>query len=93
MSGNMLDRSWVASKEVAVSRVGEELVLLHLGSGTYYGLDPLGTRIWKDLQDRVPPRALCAAIAAEFEEELAQVERDVALLLSELAEHQLIVEG
>ena len=33
------------ARQVSCDLAGEAAIL-HLGSGTYYGLDPVGTRIW-----------------------------------------------
>lgn len=32
--------------QVLARRVGEEIVILNLESGVYFGLDPVGARIW-----------------------------------------------
>ena len=42
---NLSDRVLVSSQVVA-REVGNETVLLDLESGTYYGLDPIGARMW-----------------------------------------------
>ena len=33
--------------QVMARTVGDETVILDLASGTYYGLDPIGARIWQ----------------------------------------------
>ena len=33
-------------EDVVVRDLAGEAVLLHLGTGTYFGLDTVGTRIW-----------------------------------------------
>jgi hypothetical protein len=89
----MIDRTagpWTASKDAAVSRVGEETVLLHLRTGTYFGLDPVGSRVWRGLEDARAVADICADIAAEFGAEPDQVREDVDIFLRDLAEHQLI---
>ncbi len=75
------------------SRVGNETVLLHLESGTYYGLDPMGTRIWEMLKDGLVPQAICVRIAAEFGADLAVVEADTRRFVSELKAHAIVVDG
>jgi hypothetical protein len=70
-----------------------EAVLLDLGSGTYFGLNEVGTRIWQLLDRRVDPPGIVRALAAEFDADPATIERDVAALLDELAARRLIVDG
>ncbi len=73
--------------------MGDETVLLHLGSGTYFGLDPLGTRIWTAMKDGVEVASICQTIADEFGVELARVQQDARNFLSDLKAHQIIVEA
>ena len=40
----------VVENQVSVELAGEA-VILNLGSGMYYGLDPVGARIWELLQE------------------------------------------
>lgn len=90
---DILDRHWSISGSAAASKVGDETVLLHLGSGTYFGLDPLGTKIWQGLEAGKQPRAQCSDIAEEFGEPLDRVEKDVRTFLEELAVQALIEQG
>jgi len=41
----VMDRVTVPPHVIA-RRVGEDTVILDLASGTYFGLDPVGARIW-----------------------------------------------
>ena len=80
------------SPDAVESRVGDETVLLHLKSGTYFGLDPMGTRIWTLLREGVAPAEICARIAREFDVEPARVEADARQFLSALKSHDILVE-
>jgi hypothetical protein len=42
-----LNDTFSVSAQVMARRVGNETVLLDLASGTYFGLDPVGARIWQ----------------------------------------------
>ena len=46
-----------------------EAVLLDLASGTYFGLDAVGTRIWELLDQRQPLAAILDAILDEYDVE------------------------
>ena len=89
---DVLLTKFLVSPDVAVSSVGDETVLLHLGSGIYFGLDELGTRVWKALQCFASVSQVCDGIAVEYDVPLEQVKKDIRLLLGELQSHDLIVE-
>jgi hypothetical protein len=90
---DILDTSYAPSPQAVESRVADELVLLHLGSETYFSLDPVGTRMWELLAQGLAPRAMCEAIVAEFDVELPRVLDDARGLLADLLAHDLVVAG
>jgi hypothetical protein len=76
--------------EVLARPVGDEAVLLHLVSGTYYALDPVGARAWQLLERGDTLGEVCATMVGEYEVEPAELERDVFALVRQLAEHALV---
>jgi len=86
-----LDDTLTASPDVIAREVGGEMVLMHLGSGTYFGLNPVGGRIWQLLDERSRTVAdLAATITAEYEAPAEQVAADVLALADDLARHELV---
>ncbi len=79
------------SRDAVESRVGDETVLLHLKSGTYFGLDPMGTRIWAMLKDGLAPQAICERLTQEFDVANDIVEADTRRFLSELKANDILV--
>ena len=63
MTSDILDRRFKPSIDAVESSVGDETVILQLASGVYYGLDPVGTRIWGMLKQRMTPMEICRQIA------------------------------
>jgi hypothetical protein len=80
----------VAAGDLLASEFGDELVILNLRDGVYYGLEDVGARIWRLLQKPVSVPAIREALVAEFDVEPARCERDVRALLGELAAKGLI---
>jgi hypothetical protein len=80
----------VASDDVLSSPLGGEVVLLEPGAGVYYSLNEVGAVMWEQLQQPVTLRAMCEAIVAEFEVDLATCEPDVHRVLGELLRHRLV---
>jgi len=78
------------SEDVMARRLGDETVLLDIASGTYFGLDGAGSRIWQLLEEGCSMAEICSALRAEFDVDADVAARDVAALLDELAERRLI---
>ncbi len=78
------------SPDVIAREVGGETMLLDLDSGTYFGLDAIGGRIWQALESDTMLADACDAILAEYEVTREDLERDVLALLEQLAAHKLI---
>lgn len=80
----------VAAKDQVSCDLAGEAAILNVKSGIYYGLDPVGARIWSLVQQ---PRAVAEiqnAIAEEYEVEPAQCARDLRELLEKLLAEGLI---
>lgn len=82
--------TYTVSAEAIESRLGDETVILHLGSGTYFGLDPVGTITWERLQEGDTPDAICAHIHEVFADVPDEVDADIATFLAKLLDHDLI---
>jgi len=80
----------VASKDNVSCSLGEEAAILHMGSGVYYGLDPVGARIWKLLDQPRSVSDLRAVILDEYDVEPAKCESDLLGLLEKLRTEGLI---
>jgi hypothetical protein len=68
-----------------------EAVVLNLRDGVYFGLNPVGTRVWSLLKEA--PRSLAElrqAILAEYDVTFEQCDGDLRSLLDALKEHGLI---
>ena len=76
--------------QVMARTVSDETVILDLASGTYFGLDPVGARIWALMGEGATLAEICATMLEEYEVEREQLEADVLRLAMELAEHGLV---
>lgn len=79
------------SADVIFRDLEGEAVLLDLASGRYFGLNPVGTRVWMLLEAGTMVDAVVAAIAAEFEADPGEIARDVDDLLTDLATRGLVI--
>lgn len=76
--------------EVMDRRVGEETVILHLATGTYYGLDPVGARIWELMAASQSLAEIRDQMLQEYAVETTQLERDLLKLAQDLLAQGLV---
>jgi len=91
MSSKLSLQSVVIATEDQVScELDSEAVILSLSRDIYYGLDPVGSRIWDELQSRRTVREIRDLILGEYDVDAERCERDLLSLLEDLREHELI---
>ena len=76
--------------EVVAADVGEQTVLLNVETGMYFGLDPVGTQIWKGLADGDDETALVARLVEQYQVSPEGLRSDVRAFIDELADEGLI---
>ena len=80
----------VAARDQVSVEVEGEAVILSLADGVYYGLDPVGARVWTLLEQPRAVAELRDAVVAEWEVDAPTAERDLLALLDALAERGLV---
>jgi hypothetical protein len=79
------------AEDVVAREVAGETVLLNLASGTYFGLNAVGGRIWQWFDSGSCSLAeVSEKLQLEFEVDAAEAEADVLALAGNLVEHGLI---
>src|SRR5262249_3131957 len=53
--------------DVTFRELGGEIVILNLGTGVYFGLDEVGARIWRLIEDHGSLEAVLAVLRSEYE--------------------------
>jgi hypothetical protein len=87
-----MSTSWSLTipEEVVYEKIGEEAVLLHLETGTYFGLNPVGSRMWELLVASGDPQAVLTRMQEEYDVTTEMLHEDLDRLLERLAEKKLI---
>jgi hypothetical protein len=75
---------------VVYKKVGEEMVLLDFDRGVYYGLNPVGARVWELLAEGKTSEEILDHLTEEFEVARTDVTRDVAELMDNLQTNGLV---
>jgi hypothetical protein len=99
MAEASMAQSSVLSRDTVVVRaqgfidaeIDNEIVALHIEKGSCYGLNPIGSRIWRFLDSPTRIRDICAHLVTEYEIDASTCERQVLDLLEELQAEGLIV--
>jgi hypothetical protein len=85
-----VDSVVVAAQSQISSDVAGEAVILDLKAGMYYGLDPIGTRVWNLIQEPKAVSYLRDVLISEYEVDAERCERDLKALCDELLHRGLI---
>ena len=80
----------VASKKQVACALADEVVILELNSGKYYGLNAVGARIWSLIQEPRVVSDILYTISSEYDVEPDRCGRDLLVLLQDLAAHGLM---
>ena len=75
---------------VIAKMVGSEMVLLDYDRGVYYGLNPVGARVWQLLSDGEASDRIIELLAGEYDVARGTLEADVAALLRDLQAKELV---
>jgi hypothetical protein len=80
----------VPSPDVVHRELDGEAVLLNLGTGMYFGLDEVGTRVWSCLSAPTDLAAIHRTLLDEYEVAADRLEADLIELVGALAERGLV---
>ena len=80
----------MASKDQVSSDLGEEIAILDLKEGVYYGLDEVGARVWELIQTPITVGEIRDSLVEEYDVEPDRCEQDVLALLQRLVDQGLI---
>lgn len=78
------------SDDHLAAETGDELVLMSINRGNYYGLDPIGADIWRRMETPRTILDLCLSLMKDYEADEATIRRDVLALLERLVAEGLI---
>jgi hypothetical protein len=80
----------VATSEQVSCPLGEESAILNLKNSVYYGMNPVGTRIWTLLKEPRTVEQLRDTLLNEYQVDAALCERDLLDLLGKMKSEGLI---
>jgi hypothetical protein len=81
------------SPDVLFRLVGDEAVLLNLTTERYFGLNPIGTRIWNVLSTSESIQTAYETLLREYDVDPARLRADLEELVGDLLAQKLIEAG
>ncbi len=81
---------YIQNKAIVQSKIGEEVVMLDMDSGFYFGLNSVASVIWGLLAVEINFEALIDKLMVQFEVERSICETDTRELLDQMLEKNII---
>ena len=81
---------FIQNKSIVQSKIGEEVVMLDMESGFYFGLNSVASVIWGLLANEIGFEELIDQLMALFEVERSLCETDTKELLDQMLEKNII---
>jgi hypothetical protein len=81
---------YIQNKEVIQSRIGDEIVMLDVESGFYFGLNSVASVIWDMMKVEVDLETMVGELMREFDVDKSTCELDTIELLSHMLEKKII---
>jgi len=78
------------SPSVMAAEVDGEIVMMSIEQGSYFGLDDVGSDIWKRIEQPCSFAALVDGLAADYEADRNTIVSDVTALLTQMAEQDVV---
>ncbi len=78
------------SAAVLTAEVDGEIVMMSIEQGRYFGLDDIGSDIWKRLEQPCSFHALIDRLVADYDADRATIAADVEALLGRMAAQDVV---
>ena len=80
----------IQAKSVLIGDVNGQVVALDVESGLCFGLNAVGSEIWRRLETEIVVQDLCLSLCEAYDVEYAECEADVIALLEDLRSEGMI---
>jgi hypothetical protein len=84
------NKTVAAVKDQVSCALDGDTVILHLGSGTYYGLNAVGSTIWNLIQEPRTIAEIHDRLLQQYEADAGECERDLLNVLDDLSKASLV---
>jgi len=90
-AGAIADAAIVSrSPSILTAEVDGEIIMMSIEQGHYFGLDHIGSDIWKRIEPPCSFAILIDGLAADYEADRTTIVTDVQSLLDHMAKHDIV---
>ena len=87
------DTQYQLLTSISLTEVDDEIVLLNLSNGAYYGLNHIGAHLIRAIESKTPLNLLVRQIAERYQMNYTVVNRDIEQIIEQLIEQKLLIES
>lgn len=80
----------IQKNQVIASDLVDEIIMMNLDSDSYYALDPVGSHIWRLLEQPTSVADLCNSLQEIFDVDSETCQKDTLPLLQQLLDEKLV---
>ncbi len=88
-----IDAKIARNTEIISTDMDDETVMMSIDKGEYYGVNPVGSRVWELLESPRTVSGLCETLLREYDVPQEQCHKDIMSFLNHLSEKGLIAIG
>lgn len=81
------------SDEVIASKMDDEVVMMSVEQGMYFGLDPIAADIWDVLESKKTVKEIIEAMVKKYDVDKATCKKDVLQFLRQMQKNNLVSEA
>jgi len=85
-----MKEKYIQNKKIIQSKIGEEVVMMDMDSGFYFGLNSVASAIWAKLEHEITFDDLVEELLKEYTVEKTLCENDTKELLEQFREKNII---
>ena len=81
------------NEQIIDGELDDNQVMMHLNKGKYFGLNPIGRRIWQLIEQPKSFQEISAVLLTEFEVSESQCSQEVQAFLDKAVQYDIIKKG
>jgi hypothetical protein len=85
-----MDVRYVRSKQIVESKIADEVVMLDMDSGFYFGLNSVASDIWTMLENPISVGEIVVSLLAQYEVDQATCNAETKEIIEEMLKHRLV---
>ena len=94
MNSYDMNTIWQVSQKVLSSKIDEEVILMSFEADSYFGIDPVGSRIWELLSEKPASiNELVLLLVDEYEVDEETCRKQVQIFIDEMYTKKIIING